>query len=300
MDATCQLCHKPIGDEPSLRRSGLTLADPDKYVHRACYRICPICSTLIADGEEATDLRRPVHRGECADTFARRLRENEDKKRRDRLRARFDSEIAQRLARLPDFRPTFGTPEYESAVKHSSLRRLVAYRGDRNLAIFAPSGAGKTVTATAIVQNLVPSEPELVSIFRSSDAESFGGSLETSRYSLGLLESFVYCTGFELAHCRRNSPLGAEPQLLVDCKRASFLVLDDFCDEPLSDGILKEVLNARVERARPTMLTSGLDQTAFIDRYGDAVYRRLTQSGIGLAVEIPFRTATVTELRRSK
>lgn len=212
--------------------------------------------------------------------YAEQVRQWNERKRVRGMRDGLQRRLALVLGQLPQYRPRLGDPEFPRAVPHDKLRTLAAkYTADRgSLLLLGPSGCGKTTTVQAIVQRLateVVESPVLVS------AES------GDWYSLGCLRSFVWTTGFAIAYARRNHSLGSEPELLVDAKRASLLVVDDVGSEPLADNVLFEVVNERYTQQLPTIVTSGLTSEGFIARYGDALDRRLTQPTIGAPVEIP-------------
>ena len=67
-------------------------------------------------------------------------------------------------------------------------------------------------------------------------------------------------------------------------KLARILVIDDMGYERWHETLL-EVIGHRYDHNRPTVITTGMTQSAFADRYGDATLRRIAETGNGLIVD---------------
>jgi len=147
--------------------------------------------------------------------------------------------------------------------------------------LLGASGEGKTTACVALVNRLWS---ELSAIEQPKhqtrvDKRVDGGESYEDVFELGILERFVWTTGHSLACARRNAPFGAEPELVTRCRNATLLIVDEVGAEPLADGILFETVNERYARQTPTIVTSGYSRQDFCARYGDALFRRLTQFG---------------------
>lgn len=96
------------------------------------------------------------------------------------------------------------------------------------------------------------------------------------------IAQFVFATGPELAVARRNAALGEEAPLVkhaLDCK---LLILDELGFEKASEaasGVPFEIVDHRYRQQAVTVVTTGLRPTEFRAKYGDAMYRRLTEGG---------------------
>jgi len=69
-----------------------------------------------------------------------------------------------------------------------------------------------------------------------------------------------------------------------ELKRARVLVLDELGYERFPE-LLLEVLGARHDACRPTVVTSGLAIAAIDSRYGDATVRKILEIGSGVVVD---------------
>ncbi|HEY0464995.1 MAG TPA: ATP-binding protein [Polyangiaceae bacterium] len=94
-----------------------------------------------------------------------------------------------------------------------------------------------------------------------------------------LLPSFLFTTAAQLSGARRQQRFGTGESYLVDqAMQRDLLVLDEIGFEPI-DGVSFEVIDTRYRKQRPTLVTTGLAPAEFAQRYGSAVWRRLTESG---------------------
>jgi DNA replication protein DnaC len=267
----------------------------EKYFRESAPRFefgatCTICGEPAKpENAERRSVRPAVHlhHGDCVAAHERQKAKEREEHRLEGLRNRLARDIDKKLEQIPRFRPCVGNPEFERAVSEPefSLAAKNWTPADGSLLILGPTGIGKTVTTSAILQRLgsdLLAVPEVIEI---AEYDMFEGRNRTERYSLGCLESLTWTTGYAVTFARRNSSLGAEPPLLEKCKTASLLVIDEVGQEPVGDGALFDVVDARHAAGLVTIITSGLTRTAFREKYGDACDRRLTQEGIGVAIE---------------
>lgn len=133
--------------------------------------------------------------------------------------------------------------------------------------ILGPTGAGKTVAAALAFRRLLAAgvaDPG-VPWFMAAGASWYDAS--------------------ELARARRGWPLGqGDPPEHERAARASILFLDDLGQERLDDGSVRDVLNARYESERPTVVTTGLRMSELVTRYDAQLVRRILQGGTILDV----------------
>jgi len=59
---------------------------------------------------------------------------------------------------------------------------------------------------------------------------------------------------------------------------ATVLVLDDLGNEP-ADSVIFEVVDRRYRPGKPVIVTPGMSPAAIRERYGDALWRRLSERG---------------------
>ena len=89
---------------------------------------------------------------------------------------------------------------------------------------------------------------------------------------------FVFLSGHEIVGARRNWKLGEESPIIEEAKSRTLLIADEVGFEPPSE-VMFEVLDARYRAGQRTIITTGLRPKDFRDRYGDALYRRIAESG---------------------
>jgi DNA replication protein DnaC len=137
--------------------------------------------------------------------------------------------------------------------------------------VLGPSGVGKTAAAAFLVRRL--SEAAVESCARAASSET---------PELDFAARILWTTGAALIVARREHALGVgEPPALWRAKTASLLVLDELGHESgAADPVLLEVIDHRYAQRSPTIVTSGLTRIEFVARYGDALFRRLTEHGV--------------------
>lgn len=83
----------------------------------------------------------------------------------------------------------------------------------------------------------------------------------------------------ELERARREHPLGrGDAPEISAASSASLLVLDD-CGWERDPAAVSGVLNERYELGRPTAVNSGKTREQLVEHYGEAVVRRIIESG---------------------
>ena len=170
-------------------------------------------------------------------------------------------------------------PEVISRIDPRLREALQRYRlGDRSVALTGPSGCGKTTWCALTV---------LRYIAWATSAECDPLSPEASRLGqASRLGGFTWLVAHDLVRARREYRLGeGEAPLVEQAKWASVVVLDELGAEPASE-LPFEIIDARYAAGRPTLVTSGLTPKGFRDRYGDALWRRLTENGCGASLNL--------------
>lgn len=175
---------------------------------------------------------------------------------------------------LPPFpHAIIGGDEYKAAV-HPSL--VTATWQELSLAVFGPTGTGKTTFVIAALRELARQR-----------LREWAKHLKSYESHCSKTPQVVWTTGHELAAAPQRSPLGSEPKAITDAIAAEILVIDELGYEPRAPHIL-EIINRRYAVSKPTLVTSGLTPEQFIDpsRYGAACYRRLVEAGRGQEINL--------------
>jgi hypothetical protein len=124
------------------------------------------------------------------------------------------------------------------------------------------TGRGKTSLAAAIYRAQVDrlDRPE---------------ASQSDEFWVGML---CWADAVAIAVARKESKLGAVPELLDRAQRASLLVIDDLGQEAAADKqALVELISFREAHERPTVITFGFAPSKIETTYGDHVMRRLTE-----------------------
>lgn len=131
--------------------------------------------------------------------------------------------------------------------------------GERSgIILSGPAGAGKTVTACALLRSW------------AIDGGKRG----------------VYTTAIALANARRDGGFGETPELIARAIRAQLLVIDDIGQETLNEpcrASLREVVWARYDRGAPTIYTTAQPQDWVVQAHGDGFARRMYEGAIEIA-----------------
>ncbi|HKY37220.1 MAG TPA: hypothetical protein VJN18_14855 [Polyangiaceae bacterium] len=132
----------------------------------------------------------------------------------------------------------------------------------RTLMLTAPTGRGKTAVISAWLWRHRDQQVEKA---RAGDEKA-------------MTWSFVFATGPELATARRNTQLGHEAPLIERSLETSILFIDELGFEKQSE-VPFEIIDHRYREQAITVVTTGLKPKEFRARYGDALFRRLAESG---------------------
>lgn len=151
--------------------------------------------------------------------------------------------------------------------------------------LFGPTGAGKTTLACALLAELFADGEAVVRSRAFRRAESGGWDSaawtgdEYARFALARMARFMSTS--DLARAPRETPLGREPELVRDAIAASYLVLDDLGTDVTIERstAVRDVIMARHDRAKPTVVTTFMAVEDLTAHYGAGVVRRL-QDGI--------------------
>jgi hypothetical protein len=94
---------------------------------------------------------------------------------------------------------------------------------------------------------------------------------------------FRWVRAYDLPNARLEHSFGeGEADLVRAASTAELLFLDDLGWESRragADDVVMEVLGARYDAGRITVATTGMPTKQLVDRYGEAVVRRIVESG---------------------
>lgn len=128
--------------------------------------------------------------------------------------------------------------------------------------VAGPTGVGKSVSAVAVLRRLIRAHVV---------AHGFA------------LPRVAWAKATDLANARLGHALGkGEASAVISAAKAEFLVLDDLGWESKrasGDEAVVEVLSERYDSGFITLATTGQTVSALNDRYGEAVVRRIVESG---------------------
>ena len=175
--------------------------------------------------------------------------------RRDRHRA--EQLVEASLATIPQrFRAcTYGSEALEQRCKVDYVRDSrsivdsIMLGKCEGAVLVGPKGAGKTSLACAMVRELADKRAAVA--WRA-----------------------LYVRALDLGVSRRDTPLGSRPRLIEDACNASLLLLDDLGQETEA-GPLREVIHARHDDCKPTLVTTAWNNETLQQRYGGGIDRRL-------------------------
>jgi DNA replication protein DnaC len=145
------------------------------------------------------------------------------------------------------------------------------YDGKTSAVLLGSTGKGKTSSVIGAIRRMrLAAEEQVIARPR----------VEPERHqTLHTLARLEWYSGSQVALARKQSPLGTgEAKVVKNAIQASLLVVDEVGFEPF-DGALFDVVDGRYMRQRPTIVTTGLTVDAFKTKYGDALWRRLTERG---------------------
>ncbi len=143
----------------------------------------------------------------------------------------------------------------------SKLRRVALEHkpDDGGILVLGPTGIGKTAFCASLGRRLVSEADD--QLLRTPEA------------------LFGWARAVDLANARLLHPLGSEAPAVAAAKLPRTLVIDDLAWEREKDLAISEVIAARYDAGFQTFVTSGRTWEQLVDRYGEAVLRRVLESG---------------------
>lgn len=244
----CRHCHEPIDGEPHFARNRYE----DKVAfHPACWGIFLDAQQTARDAQRQRDVDQRVE--DLEKRFAYHMAGNVTGGDGYGIchppswpYARFDN---------AEFRAR-SSKKIVAAVEKWDPKKLPA------LLICAPTGRGKTAALLAWLWR-----------YRDKQLER----LRAGEEKVGI-SSFIFATGPEFAVARRNAALGEEAPLVKHALECSLLIMDELGFEKASE-VPFEIIDHRYRQQAVTVVTTGLKPPEFRARYGDAMFRRLTEGG---------------------
>lgn len=155
--------------------------------------------------------------------------------------------------------------------------------GAMMMLLTGPTGSGKSTLAGGVVGELVH--------------RALSGDDDARR----MISNFMWVSAGDLARARAEHRLGdGECRPVERAKRVRLLVLDDLGSERADrDGAIVDVLWARHEGERPTIVTTGLTRAQIVARYDAGLARRLVERQHSIVIRCgiappPTTTTTTT------
>ena len=239
---TCPLCGAPVGADGVPKQRG----DEQHMVHVACWE----------GYVESRQRRLETARKSIVRSFL--------------YQAEHDH-LEQRVGGMPMWpHARHDNPEFlrRASVKIARALAKYSFADGLSLVVSGKTGTGKTSLVTATLRRWC-AEAEASVRLPASDPDA-----QLAHFA----PRFFFVTGPELVNARRNWRIGHEAPIVDEAKRIPLLIIDELGFEPLSE-IPFEVVDHRYRQQSITIVTTGLDPKAFRDRYGDALFRRLTENG---------------------
>lgn len=150
----------------------------------------------------------------------------------------------------------YRTPEAENAlvgIDERLLRFSAEWSGDYGAFLTGPTGCGKSLAAATALRRI---------------------TLDSPRHWAAWVRADVFT---RLAGSRDHQGDVAR------VKSCYVVVLDELGYERFPEAVL-ELIGDRYDRDLPTIVTTGLEPSVFLARYGDATARKITEVGGGFAV----------------
>lgn len=154
------------------------------------------------------------------------------------------------------------------------------------------------------IASLSKCDPRAKAFIRAWDGKSGGALFGPTKVGKSLaagiaclrlnkkVESDTWCKWVRADHLTRMVSERNSGERIEELKLARVLVIDEMGYEPWPTAVL-EVIGDRHDNERPTLITSGIPQVAFADRYSDATLRRLLEIGDGVLVDFWDNAAEV-------
>lgn len=169
--------------------------------------------------------------------------------------------------------------ELAALIRSTKLRTLAeGYDPTRDggRLVAGPTGTGKSVAGVAIIRRLAELEA-------SKTEEPFGGAFEWDPEAPDPAPPLLFVRALDLPRALLESGLGkGEPELVRFAAETRFLVLDDVGWESKrasAGDVVVEVVARRYDAGLPTYVTTGKRLDEFVEAYGDAVARRICETG---------------------
>jgi DNA replication protein DnaC len=219
------------------------------------------------------DLAR-LHQESMKPGSRERFQSEVEKGKERAVSARVAEIMRSALLNGPEFLAVLSQEELDARIHRDELKRVArTCEPDRDggTLMCGPTGLGKTTVAASIVRRWYALPIARLSV---CDREAY----EKTRFP-----SLEWARAFDLNNARLEHKFGtSEPEVITDAKRCDFLVLDDIGREsrrPGSEDVIEEVLQERYDKGRVSFVTTGLRLEQVVERYGDAVVRRIVEAG---------------------
>jgi DNA replication protein DnaC len=168
--------------------------------------------------------------------------------------------VKKALADLPRWATRASDQDRRAAIHPKLLKAIDNWDGKRSLVLLGPTGLGKT---TSLVE----------ATFRRIARE----------YDLTNWPVPTFTKAATLTQAWRTTKLGEDEidaPIVTTAKTCPLLFIDDIGQEANDpQATLMGIADARYDRGRITIVTSGLKLDSFIERYGDAFLRRFMDAG---------------------
>lgn len=237
--------------------------------------LCRRCTTVELKDDQLFEC------ASCAEVTKREHQQEQAVQRRRQWEESVRRRCVSSFANVPSW-PHLGTAAAFSKVVSEKHLRAFAERWDHSKGsalLLGPSGAGKTSAAARALRRL---EADAVAKILEDGASVYGMPPSAAEESLSALSSTLWTKAFELVEALGVYGNELNAPLIVKAKEASILVVDELGPEPAKHiGVIFDIIDRRYERGAPTVGTSGLTKAAFLSRYGDAFFRRLTDGTVG-------------------
>ena len=188
-------------------------------------------------------------------------------------RSVISSEIGFARETLPPWQDwaTFAKLEKHPAMHRRIFEAARDWRHDAgSLVLIGPTGVGKSACAHAIAQR----------ILAAAMATPLGVDWD-KQIARRVASGMRWVGGSKLALARKQSRLGdGEAYEVKEAIDATLLIVEELgYEQVVGDGVIFDVINARYERKRHTIVTSGRSEAELVERYGAALMRRLREPG---------------------
>ena len=241
----CVVCSKPIeGAGVEKTRRGVPCS-----LHAACWDL------VLAEQTSANARRLEIAKNSVTRSFLYQAKHEH---------------CEQTVGGLPDWpHARFDNPEFRRRASKKILTFLESYSftDGTSVVVSGDTGAGKTGGVEAMLYKWLDEARSAIKSGPDDDKWP------------GFRPSFFFVSGHELVGARRNWKIGSEAPIVTEAKKTGLLILDELGFEPSSD-LPFEVIDHRYRQRLVTIVTTGRKPNEFRDRYGDAMYRRLTEEGI--------------------